>query len=90
MKKLILLAMVLVLAGCKDDGVPISAKFPAVPAELLQACPDLKQVDPGTTKLSAVIGVVSENYMQYHECRAKVDDWITWYNTQKKIFDDVK
>lgn len=90
MKKLILLTLVLLLAGCKDDGVPISAKFPDVPAELLQACPDLKQVDPTTTKLSAVIGVVSENYMQYHECRAKVDDWITWYNTQKKIFDDVK
>ncbi|CAB4241740.1 hypothetical protein UFOVP71_278 [uncultured Caudovirales phage] len=89
MKKLILV-LVLVLAGCNDDGVPISAKFPDVPAELLEACPALKQVDTATTKLSDVIEVVSDNYMQYHSCRAKIDDWIVWYNTQKKIFDDVK
>lgn len=89
MKYLLTLLVVLVLAGC-DDSVPIAPKFPEVPAELLMACPSLQTVDPSTTKLSEVIGVVSTNYMQYHECRAKVDDWITWYNTQKKIFDDIK
>lgn len=92
MKKIILLSLAvstLLLTGC-ETPVPVTMKFPNVPEELLVACPDLKDVQPGTTKLSEVIGVVSENYSQYHACRLQVDNWIEWYNTQKKIFDDVK
>jgi len=90
MKKFLPLILVLLLVGCKDDAVPVAVRFPDVPAELLEACPDLKEVDANTTKLSEVIGVVSENYSQYHSCRLQVDNWIEWYKTQKKIFDDIK
>lgn len=90
MKGILFLTIVLMLSGCKDDAVPISINFPKVPADLLEACPDLKQIDTKTTKLSEVIGVVSENYSQYHACRLQVDNWIEWYNTQKKIFDGIK
>ena len=90
MKKFLLLAVVLMLTACKDDAVPVAVRFPDVPTELLEACPDLKEVNPQTTKLSEVIGVVSENYSQYHSCRLQVDNWIEWYKTQKKIFDDIK
>jgi hypothetical protein len=69
---------------------PVIEKFPEVPAELLVACPDLKLVDPATTKLSQVISVVAENYGQYQECQIKVDTWIEWYNHQKVIFNNVK
>jgi broad-specificity NMP kinase len=88
MKKIVLI-LALLLAGC-NDNVPVAVKFPNVPAELLEACPALKQIDTKTTKLSDVIEVVSDNYMQYHTCREKINDWIVWYNTQKQIFDDVK
>ena len=91
MKKLLILLFPLVLlTACKDDGVLVARKFPNVPAELLQACPDLKTVDPNTTKLSDVVEVVSDNYATYYECKNQVDDWIEWYNTQKKIFESVK
>ena len=85
MKIWILLAPFM-LTGCLfKQPVPIKQVWPDVPKELLDACPDLKLVKPDTDKLSDVISVVSENYSTYYECKAKVDDWIVWYNGQKKI-----
>ena len=88
MKRLLIILSVLALAGC--NNVPVSRHFPEVPADLLVACPDLKLVNTGTTKLSEVVGVVADNYSEYQECRLKVDAWIDWYTTQQKIFDSVK
>ena len=87
MKYLALLAPFL-LSGCifGKDPVPVKQVWPDVPKELLDACPDLKQVDPNTTKLSDIIDVVSDNYATYYNCKAKVDDWIIWYNGQKEIY----
>jgi hypothetical protein len=86
--KIAILLLPLLLVGCLN--VPVAETFPEVPAELLIACPDLTQVDPATTKLSEVIGVVAGNYGQYQECQIKIDTWIEWYNHQKKIFDNIK
>lgn len=88
MKKPLLLAAILVLTGCFET-TPIKRNFPEIPHELTQTCPDLKLIDQSTTKLSTVIGVVSENYGQYHECKTKVEAWIEWYKEQKEIFDSV-
>jgi hypothetical protein len=84
----IALLLPLLLVGCMT--VPVIEKFPEVPAELLVACPNLKLVEPGTTKLSQVISVVAENYGQYQECQIKADTWIEWYNHQKVIFNNIK
>jgi hypothetical protein len=87
MKYIILLAPLL-LTGCLfKDPVPVKQVWPDIPKELLEACPDLKQVDPDKNKLSDIINVVSDNYATYYDCKAKVDDWIVWYNGQKKIHD---
>ena len=87
MKKLALLSVVLLLTGClSNDPVPVKQLWPDVPKELLEACPDLKQVNPETKKLSDIIEVVADNYSSYYECKSKVDDWVVWYNGQKKIF----
>jgi hypothetical protein len=85
----LVLLVPLLLSGCifSKDPVPVKQIWPDVPKELLEACPDLKQVDPKTTKLSDIISVVSDNYAQYYDCKAKVDDWVTWYQGQKKIHD---
>ena len=56
---------------------------------MLIACPDLAQI-PETNKLSEVLPVVADNYGQYYTCKDTVDSWIDWYNTQKKIFDNIK
>lgn len=90
MKKLILLISVLLLTACASSAiVPVTLKFPSVPDDLKAACPDLEQIDPDTKKLSQVLTVVGDNYSQYYECKAKVDNWIEWYNSQQQIYDKV-
>ena len=86
MKHLIIVA-VLLITGC--TSVPVTVKFPDVPKDMLEACPDLKLV-PETTKLSEVLPVVVDNYGQYYTCKDTVDNWIDWYKAQKKIFDAIK
>ena len=83
----IILSLVVLLTACQ--AVPVERKFPQVPVELQQACPDLKLINP-TSKLSDVIDIVVSNYGQYKECQVKVDSWIDWYTTQRKIFESVK
>jgi len=85
MKKLLPLIVVVLLSGCLANA-PVKQAWPDVPEELLKACPDLKEVS-STHKLSDVLEVVADNYSTYYECKTKVDDWITWYNGQKKIYE---
>ena len=86
MKYLLFLAPIF-LAGClTKDPVPVKQVWPDVPKDLLEACPDLKKVDPKVTKLSEIVEVVADNYATYYDCQAKVDDWITWYKGQKEIY----
>lgn len=89
MKRLALILPVFLLTGCLATA-PVKRNFPEVPEELMKACPALKTVEPGTEQLSKVISVVADNYAQYHECKIKIDGWIEWYTSQKKIFDEVK
>lgn len=86
--RLAILLLPFMLAGCL--ATPVARHFPEVPSDLKEACPALREVDPTTTKLSDVVTVVSSNYGEYQECKIKVDGWIEWYNTQRKIFEDVK
>ena len=87
--KYIVIALMLCLTGCAGT-VPVAMSFPQVPEELKTACPDLKTIPEGTTKLSQVVSVVTENYGQYQECKIKIDAWTQWYNSQKKIFESIK
>lgn len=86
--KLLIIALAFTLSACVS--VPVERKFPKAPAELMTACPDLRLVPEGTTQLSVVVDAVASNYGQYQLCQARSATWIDWYNTQKKIFDDVK
>jgi len=86
MKKLLIL---LLLAGCSTT-VPVARKFPEVPDVLMAPCPPLTQIKEGTTKLSEVITVVTDNYFEYHKCSNKNDLWMEWFKAQKEIFDSVK
>lgn len=88
MKNLILIPLLVILSGCATK-VPIAMKFPAAPESLLITCKDLEQVKTDEEQLSEVLKVVVTNYSQYHECRAKVDLWIEWYQSQKEIHDSV-
>ena len=88
MKKLALLIAVLVLAGCQS--VPIVPKWPDVPKDMLDSCPDLKTVESNNEKLSAILDTVADNYKSYYDCKADKNDWIEWYKGQKKIWETLK
>lgn len=83
------LLLAVLLTGCSTT-VTVHQKWPNVPDDLMQACPELKLIDESTTKLSEVVSVVSDNYAISKECKIKVDTWIDWYNSQKKIYESVK
>lgn len=88
MRYLIILIL-LCLTACSTP-VPVVPKFPNIPDDLKQTCPNLKTVDEATTKLSDITETVTDNYHHYYDCKGKVDDWIEWYNTQKSIQDKLK
>jgi hypothetical protein len=87
MNRLLCITLVLLLSAC--TSVPVVVKFPDIPKDMLEACPDLKTI-PDTTKLSEVLPVVADNYGQYYACKDNVDNWIDWYKTQSKIFNNIK
>jgi len=84
----LVISLVLCLAGC--TSVPVAPNWPDVPKELLESCPDLKTVDSSNDKLSVVIDTVADNYNEYYVCKDKVNDWITWYNGQQKLWKTLK
>ena len=85
---LIFIILAFLATGCSTT-VPVKRNFPSVPDELLVGCPELKKVAQGTTKLSEVLIVVTDNYSTYHECHIKLQAWQEWYKSQKEIFDSV-
>lgn len=86
------IAVMITLAMCSGctTAVPVIAKFPNVPPELLEKCPRLKTIDGETTTFSNLTETVNANYAQYYICANKSDSWVEWYNTQKKIYESVK
>lgn len=81
------LLIALLLSGC-STVVPVTAKFPAAPADAMIECPKL-QVLPEETKLSELTNTVASNYTAYYECSVKVNTWQEWYRQQKKIFEGI-
>lgn len=57
---------------------------------MMESCPNLQPVPEKTLKLSELLVVVSDNYSDYYQCKAKFDGWVEWYNDNKKIYESVK
>ena len=87
MKNLIFIFFIF-LFGCSTT-VPVTAKFPSAPDTLLTKCSPLEKLKDDV-KLSDVAKNIVTNYTLYNECSVKHDAFIEWYNTQKKIFENVK
>ena len=85
MKK-ISLFLLLFLVGCAAQPVPVVIKFPEANKYILEKCSSLKKIE-AEAKLSDVAKTVSQNYSLYHECSAKTDSWIEWYQKQKQIYE---
>ena len=76
------------LTGC-STVVPVMAKFPEAPKELLTQCPKLKPADE-KPELSELTKTIVTNYSEYHLCANRVEGWNEWYTQQKKIFEALK
>ena len=75
-------------SGCSTT-VPVTAKFPNTPENLLVKCPQLEKLSD-EVKLSDISKTITANYTTYYECAVKHDAFIEWYNIQKNIFESVK
>lgn len=85
MKRLIIISTLL-LTACT---VPVTQRFPTVPATLMTAPSELKEV-PADSTSSVVFETVIENYGTYYEIVNRLKGWQQWYIEQKKIFETVK
>jgi len=85
----IVLMLVLAITGC-STVVPVAAKFPQAPGQLVsEPCPNLKKLNDNAA-LSDIARSVTENYTLYYECAVKLDAWIEWHSKQKILFESVK
>lgn len=89
MRNLLLIVGLVSLTGC-STLLPTSPRWPDVPKEITEGCPNLRKLPEDTDKLSDVVGNVSDNYATYYECQARQEAWIEWYKLQKKIYEEVK
>jgi starvation-inducible outer membrane lipoprotein len=87
MKKLILISMLL-LSGC--ISVPVDRTFPKIPDSFRESVPDLTPLSVKNPQLSDIISNANDNYSEYYKLRNRYNEWINWYDTQKKIFESVK
>jgi len=88
MRILFILSFIL-LVGCAHT-VPVTMHFPQLPEVLATPCNKLETLDTTKRELSDLIENAADNYGKHYECEAKLNAWKDWYNTQKKIHEEVK
>lgn len=81
------LILSLLITGC-STVVPVTQKFPEVPGAIIAKCDDLIKLN-NDAKLSDVAETVTVNYSMYYKCSAKHDEFVEWYNNQKKIYESI-
>jgi len=88
MRNLFLVSL-LFLTGCATS-VPVTMSFPQVPDALSKPCDLLLPLDTTKKDLTDLLENTTDNYAKAKECHAKSKAWLEWYETQKKIFEEVK
>jgi hypothetical protein len=88
MNKLIII-FALMLSAC-STVVPVTMKFPQAPETLMTPSEPLIPLDKDKKQLSDLIDNATYNYGNYYELETKYKAWQDWYNSQKKIFEEVK
>ena len=88
MRNLFLISLLL-LTGCATS-VPVTMSFPQVPDALSKPCDLLLPLDITKKDLTDLLENTTDNYAKAKECHAKSKAWLEWYETQRKIFEEVK
>lgn len=89
MKSISILFLTVFLAGCQTVGP--WPKFPEAEESLMKKCTELAQLPTDSTvTITQLMESVVNNYTLYHQCANKVTGWQTWYEEQKKAYEDAK
>lgn len=81
------LPIAVLLAGCSTP-VPIQPRFPSVPQELMEKCPQLKTIAADNKDVREFLKTVIENYATYYQCANRTHTWQEWYQESKKIYEE--
>ena len=84
----LIIASLLCLTACSTT-VPVTMKFPEAPEVLMEKCPPLKTIEGEKISIIDITKSVTSNYTLYYECSVKQEHWIEWYNSQKRIYEDL-
>ena len=76
-----MLVSVFALTGC----LSVAPKFPDLPSDIAQSCPELREAEK-SQEMSKLLDTVVQNYGSYYECRVKIDAFIEWHKKQKEIY----
>lgn len=87
MNKILIVVSAMLLAGCTTT-VPVKRTFPEAPPALLEPPAPLRTLEPNA-RLSRIVEASVENMGSYHVISEKYRAWQEWYNTQKRIFNEV-
>ena len=87
MKKLIVIFMLALLAGCASNNAPVKIKWPAVPPELNEPSEELTPLADDKNTLADMIDNANTNYAKYYLLKDKYKAWQDWYKTQQSIYD---
>lgn len=92
MRFILALSLVVLLSGCSlfRQPVPVVPKFPEATPELLKKCEELRKVEGDQVLITELLRAVVYNYSLYYQCSTKVEGWQEWYETQKKIYENIK
>jgi hypothetical protein len=86
MKKYTLILLALLLTGCQTVGS--WPEFPKAESSLLKKCPELIKLDESQqVTITEMMNIVVKNYMLYHQCSGKVEDWQQWYEKQREAYE---
>ena len=88
MNKLIII-LALFLTAC-STVVPVTMKFPQAPESLMSQTEPLEPLPADKRELSDLIDNATYNYGKYYELEVKYKAWQEWYESQKKIHEEVK
>lgn len=92
MRYILAILVFLTLSGCGmvTKFLPAKPSWPEAPKQLLEKCPDLKQIEGDKIAITELLKVVVSNYTLYYECSLKNDNWNDWYKKQKEVYEGVK
>jgi len=73
-----------------EKNVEIQEKVVTQTKVIKEKGQDIRKIEGDKVAITEMLKVVIHNYTLYYECSTKVEGWQEWYDTQKKIYENIK